>query len=296
MLTSVGFQVGDPANSVAVIGGWASVSIPASRTINADGSITTSGAYVQVSRLGNPLVNEVLVGVGRKDRWNSVGPDKEVFFQGDATTPGELFPILATYLNVLFGINVPPGPRGDIELALFRGIGPGNSFGVPITTHPGEVYADELRLNTAVQPTPFSSASRLGYLGGDVAGFPNGRRPCDDVVDIELRVVAGVLQGGAFGGPPNNLLGDGVDFPERGCRYFFPFMWSPTSGFAAFHAGPAQAQPGPGHFLRSAQVKAIRDSNAKGFPEGISDEEFAERVRVARDHDDLMKIQPANVK
>ena len=283
-LTSVGFQVGDPANSVAVIGGWASVSIPATRTINADSTITTSSNYVQVSRLGNPLVNEVLVGVGRKDRWNSVGPANEVFFQGDASTPGELFPILATYMNVLFGVNVPPGPRSDIELALFRGIGPGNPFGVPINTHPGEVYADELRLNTAVAPTPFSSASRLGYLGGDVAGFPNGRRPCDDVVDIELRVVAGVLQGGAYGGAPNNQLGDGVDFPERGCRYFFPFMWAPTSGFAALHAGPAQATHAP-------QVRAIRDPNVKGFPEGISDEEFAERVRIARDRDDLARIQ-----
>ena len=145
-------------------------------------------------------------------------------------------------MNVLFGINVPPGPRSDIELALFRGIGHPETPSASRSTHPGEVYADELRLNTAVTPTPFSSASRLGYLGGDVAGFPNGRRPCDDVVDIELRVVAGyVLQGGgAYGGAPNNLLGDGVDFPERGCRYFFPFMWSPTSGFAAFHAGPAQ--------------------------------------------------------
>ena len=285
MLTSVGFQVGDPANSVAVIGGWASVSIPASRTINADGSVSNGGAYQQVSRLGNPLVNEVLVGVGRKDYWNSQGPGSEYQFKGDASNPGELFPILATYMNVLFGINVPPGPRGDIELALFRGIGPGNAFGVPINTHPGEVYADELRLNTAVAPTPFSSANRLGYLGGDVAGFPNGRRPCDDVVDIELRVVAGVLQGGAFGGSPNNLLGDGVDFPERGCRYFFPYMWAPTSGFAAFHAGPAQ----PTH---SPQVRAIRDPNVKGFPEGISDEEFAERVRIARDRDDLARIQP----
>jgi len=289
MLTSVGFQVGDPANSVAVIGGWASVSIPASRTINADGSVSTSGSYVQVSRLGNPLVNEVLVGVGRKDSWNSQGPAGEAQFKGDASTPGELFPILATYMNVLFGINVPPGPRGDIELALFRGIGPGNPFGVPINTHPGEVYADELRLNTAVPATPFTSANRLGYLGGDVAGFPNGRRPCDDVVDIELRVVAGVLQGGAYGGAPNNLLGDGVDFPERGCRYFFPYMWSPTSGFAAFHAGPARATHG-------ASVKAIRDSSPKGFPEGISDEEFAERVRIARDRDDLVKIQPVSLK
>ncbi|HSB62811.1 MAG TPA: DUF4331 domain-containing protein [Thermoanaerobaculia bacterium] len=290
-LTSVGFQVGDPANSAAVIGGWASISIPASRTINANGSVTTSGNYVQVSRLGNPLVNELLVGVGRKDYWNSQGPGSEAQFKGDASNPGELFPILATYMNVLFGINVPPAPRGDIELALFRGLGPAaaSQFGVQINSHPGEVYADELRLNTAVQPTPFSSANRLGYLGGDQAGFPNGRRPCDDVVDIELRVVAGVLQGGAFAGSPNSLLGDGVDFPERGCRYYFPFMWSPTSGFAAFHAGPPQ----PAH---NAQVKAIRDSNAKGFPEGISDEEFAERVRIARDRDDLAKIQPANVK
>jgi len=284
-LTSVGFQVGDAANSVSVIGGWASVSIPASRTINADGSVTSTGAYVQVSRLGNPLVNEVLVGVGRKDYWNSQPPAAEAQFKGDASNPGELFPILATYMNVLFGVNVPPGPRSDIELALFRGIGPGNPFGVPINTHPGEVYADELRLNTAVAPTPFSSASRLGYLGGDVAGFPNGRRLCDDVVDIELRVVAGVLQGGAYGGAPNNQLGDGVDFPERGCRYSFPFMWAPTSGFAAFHAGPAQATHAP-------QVRAIRDPGAKGFPEGISDEEFAERVRIARDRDDLARVQP----
>jgi hypothetical protein len=111
---------------------------------------------------------------------------------------------------------------------------------------------------------------------------------CDDVVDIELRVVAGVLQGGAYGGAPNNLLGDGVDFPERGCRYNFPYMWSPTSGFAALHAGGAQ----PTH---TPQVKAIRDSSVKGFPEGISDEEFAERVRIARDRDDLAKIRPANV-
>jgi hypothetical protein len=289
-LTSVGFQVGDPANSVAVIGGWASISIPASRTINADGSVTTSGNYVQVSRLGNPLVNELLVGVGRKDYWNSQGPGSEAQFKGDASNPGELFPVLATYMNVLFGINVPPGPRGDIELALFRGLGPAaaSQFGVQINSHPGEAYADELRLNTAVAPTPFSSAHRLGYLGGDQAGFPNGRRPCDDVVDIELRVVAGVLVGPPFNGSPNSLLGDGVDFPERGCRYFFPFMWSPTSGFAAFHAGPPQ----PAH---NAQVKAIRDSNAKGFPEGISDEEFAERVRIARDRDDLARIRPANV-
>jgi hypothetical protein len=162
-----------------------------------------------------------------------------------------------------------------------------------VTQRPGEVYSDQLRLNTAVPPTPFASASRLGYLGGDVAGFPNGRRMCDDVVDIELRVVAGVIVGllppAAGGDPkyaaaPNSQLGDGVDFPQRGCRYFFPYMWSPTSAFAALHAGPASATHTP-------QVRAIKDAKAKGFPEGISDEEFAERVRIARDRDDLARIQ-----
>ncbi len=298
MLTSVGFQVGDPNNSVSIIGGWASVSIPSTRTLNADGTVTNGATYQQVSRLGNPLVNEVLVGVGRKDRWNSVGPDKESFFQGDATTPGELYPILATYMNVLFGIPVPPGPRGDLQLALFQGLpkSVADLLGVAPTQRPGEVYSDQLRLNTAVAPTPFAAASRLGYLGGDGAGFPNGRRPCDDVVDIELRAVAGVIVGllppSAGGNPiyaasPNKDLGDGVDFPQRGCRYFFPFMWSPTSGFAAFHAGaPAPLKPA------TPSVRAIRDASVKGFPEGVSDEEFQERVRVARDRDDLARIQP----
>ncbi|MEO8056567.1 MAG: DUF4331 domain-containing protein [Acidobacteriota bacterium] len=297
MLTSAGIQVNDAANPVAILGAWSTVSIPASRTINADGSVTTSGSYQQVSRLGNPLVNEVLVGVGRKDRWNAGTPATESAFKGtaDGTDPGELYPILATYMNVLFGIQVPPGPRGDIELALFRGL-PGSVaslFGVGATQRPGEVYSDQLRLNTAVAPTPFATASRLGYLGGDPAGFPNGRRMCDDVVDIELRVVAGIIVGllppSAGGDPtyaqaPNSQLGDGVDFPQRGCRYFFPYMWSPTSGFAALHAGA----PAPTH---TPQVRALKDAKIKGFPEGISDEDYAERVRISRDRDDLARIQ-----
>jgi hypothetical protein len=299
LLTSVGFQVGDPNNSVAILGAWSTVSVPASRTINADGSVTTSGAYQQVSRLGNPLVNEVLVGVGNKDKWNATAPTGEAAFKGtaDGTDPGELYPILATYMNVLFGITVPPGPRVDLQLALFQGI-PGNVAaglgGVPITQRPGEVYSDQLRLNTATPPTAFASASRLGYLGGDVAGFPNGRRPCDDVVDIELRVVAGVVLGllpPSLGGDPkynvapNNQLGDGVDAPQRGCRYFFPYMWAPTSGFAALHAGPAAPTHAP-------QIRTIKNPSLKvGFPEGISDEEFAEQVRIARDREDLARIQ-----
>ena len=295
MLTSTGAQVSDPANAAAILGAWSTVSIPSSRTINADGTVTASGAYQQVSRLGNPLVNEVLVGVGRKDAWNASTPAQEAAFKGDATTPGELYPILATYMNVLFGIPVPPGPRGDLQLALFQGLPASVSglLGVSPTQRPGEVYSDELRLNTAVAPTPFSAASRLGYLGGDPAGFPNGRRMCDDVVDIELRAVAGIIVGllppAAGGNPkyaqaPNSQLGDGVDYPQRGCRYFYPYTWSPTSAFAALHAGPAA----PAH---APQVHAIKDPGVRGFPEGISDEEFAEQIRIARDRDDLARIR-----
>lgn len=295
MLTSTGTQVTDPSNAAAILGAWSTVSIPSSRTIGADGSVTTSGAYRQVSRLGNPLVNEVLVGVGRKDAWNASTPVQEAAFKGDATTPGELYPILATYMNVLFGIPVPPGPRGDLQLALFQGLpaSVAGLLGVSPTQRPGELYADELRLNTAVAPTPFSTASRLGYFGGDPAGFPNGRRMCDDVVDIELRAVAGLIVGvlpaSAGGDPkyaqaPNSQLGDGVDFPERGCRYFFPYTWSPTSAFAALHAGASSPTHAP-------QVRALKEPAAKGFPEGISDEEFAERVRIARDRDDLARIR-----
>ena len=295
MLTSTGTQVTDPTNPAAILGGWSTVSIPSSRMINADGSVTASGSYQQVSRLGNPLVNEVLVGVGRKDAWNASTPAQEAAFKGDAATPGELYPILATYMNVLFGIQVPPGPRGDLQLALFQGL-PGSVatlFGVSPTQRPGEVYSDQLRLNTAVAPTPFASASRLGYFGGDPAGFPNGRRMCDDVVDIELRAVAGIIVGllpaSAGGDPkyaqaPNSQLGDGVDFPQRGCRYTFPYTWAPTSGFTALHAGPAAPTHAP-------QIRAIKDPAVKGFPEGISDEAFAEQVRIARDRDDLARIE-----
>ncbi len=295
MLTSTGAQITDPTNPAAILGAWSTVSIPSSRTIGADGTVTSSGAYQQVSRLGNPLVNEVLVGVGHKDAWNASAPAQEAAFKGDATTPGELYPILGTYMNVLFGIEVPPGPRGDLQLALFQGLpaSVAGLLGVSPTQRPGEVYSDQLRLNTAVAPTPFSAASRLGYFGGDPAGFPNGRRMCDDVVDIELRAVAGLIVGvlptTAGGDPryaqaPNSQLGDGVDYPQRGCRYFFPYTWSPTSAFAALHAGPAE----PTH---TPQIRGIRDGNVKGFPEGISDEEFAERVRIARDREDLARIQ-----
>lgn len=269
-LTSTGTQISDVNNPAAIISAWSAISVPATQTINANGSISSSNSFQQISRLGNPLVNELLIGVGSKDQWNASAPAAEVNFKSS-----QLRPILATYLNVLFGLNVPPNTsdRGDISAALFTGIPA--ALGI-LTTRPNEVYSDQLRLNTAIPVTPFNRASRLGVLGADLAGFPNGRRVCDDVVDIELRVVAGVLYGAAGGangalysGAPNNVLGDGVDAPQRGCRFDFPYMWSPTSGFANLHT----PEVNPTHPAASKP--------ALGFPRGMDDQE-SERIEKAR--------------
>ncbi|MEO6325871.1 MAG: DUF4331 domain-containing protein [Thermoanaerobaculia bacterium] len=264
-LTSTGTQITDVLNPAAIISAWASISAPATETVNANGSVTASGAFQQISRLGNPLVNELLIGVGTKDMWNATPVSAEAQYKSM-----ELRPILATYLNVLFGVVVPPNTsdRADIQAALFTGLPA--ALGI-LTTRPNEVYSDQLRLNTAIPVTPFNQASRMGVLGGDLAGYPNGRRICDDVVDIDLRVVAGVLYGAAGGangalytGSPNKNLGDGVDSPQRGCRYDFPYMWSPTSGFANLHTPDVN----PTHPAGAAAAKAVL-----GFPRGADDQE-----------------------
>jgi hypothetical protein len=121
---------------------------------------------------------------------------------------------------------VPPSPRTDL-LALVQGI-------EGVTMRPGEVISDQLRLNVAISPTPIYAVNRLGVLGGDLAGFPNGRRPYDDTVDIALRVVAGVLVP-EFNVAPNNQLGDGVDGPDVPYIAGFPYLGTPHSGFSHVH-------------------------------------------------------------
>jgi len=218
----------DSADPDAVLGLWSSTSRRTMRVFNGDGTTSESGSFVQVSRLGEPLVNEFLITLGDKDRWNATAP------KDDANFVDEYYrhPGLAAALHALFGVNVPAEPREDIVAALATGI-PG------LNSRPGEKEADEIRLNVAIPPVPIAQANPLGVLGGDLAGFPNGRRPCDDVVDIELRVVAGVLVDG-FNVAPNNELGDGVDTPDPACAPGFPFMRTPYSAFDDPHAGPAR--------------------------------------------------------
>jgi hypothetical protein len=164
----------------------------------ADG--VSSGPWKQVSRLANPLFNEVLVPLGKKDYWNTQHPVHDKQFASHVAHPE-----LASLLPVIYPA-IPPGsapfanlaalvksgkPRADLEAILLTGIPPGIVTG--FTNFTGPVQADMVRLNTSIPPTPKSSPkySTLGLIGGDVAGFPNGRRIEDDVVTIELRAIAG---------------------------------------------------------------------------------------------------------
>lgn len=195
---------GDP-----VIGGWTTASIPHARVINAkpnseNNAESVGGSYTQVSRLGAPLVNELVIGLPDKDRFNGSQPADDGQFLHYVTNP--TLPVL---LNVLFGgaAQVPHTPRNDLVSAFLTGVRGLNQSAT--LTAPGE----ELRLNTSIAPTPPASQNDLGVLGNDLAGFPNGRRPYDDVVDIELRVAEGALCG-AIGN-----CGDQTGDPNHGTPY-----------------------------------------------------------------------------
>ena len=174
------------------IGVWTTASRQKARIYDAEqGAYVNVGPFVQVSRLGNPLVNEVLIPMGQKDLWNSLPPAGDKQFASYITNPA-----LAGLLNTLYpgsfpavdGLAKAGTERTDLEAILLTGI-PSGIISKTFTNYTGPVLADMLRLNTSIPPT--SSPSMLGLLGGDPAGFPNGRRPGDDVVTIELRALAG---------------------------------------------------------------------------------------------------------
>ena len=168
--------------------------------------------WVQVSRLGNPLINEVVIPTKLKDRWNRLSPDSDAQFEQYYREP-----ILAKVINQLYGLGVPETNRDDLVAVLLTGV-PGLNF-------TGSKLADMLRVNLSIAPT--ATPNRLGVLGGDTAGFPNGRRLEDDVVDIAERAVAGKLKGH----PAGDLLGDGVDGNDVTRLGSFPYENDPPSGF-----------------------------------------------------------------
>ena len=179
----------DVMSAKSVLGIWGAASRRKMRVVDtANDEKAESGPWVQVSRLGNPLFNEVLVPLGKKDRWNASQPVNDKDYADGVAHPelGKLLPVL--YPKVFPNLAALSAPRADLEAILLTGLPAGIVSGFQNNT--GKVLADMLRLNVAVPPS--ADPNPLGLIGGDAAGFPNGRRVADDVVTIELRAIAGV--------------------------------------------------------------------------------------------------------
>jgi len=200
----------------AIIGVWSTSSRFATRTLTPGGQ-THSGPLVQVSRLGNPLVNEAVIDLARKDAFNGLEPT------GDAAALDRVTdPEVPKLLKLIFNVDSPPAPRSDLVTIFLTGI--------PGLNQPANVRASEqLRLNMAIPPS--SSPHPMGVLAGDLAGFPNGRRVGDDVLDIVLQAAAGATPlTPAYNRSPNNTLGDGVSRNDVPYLTQFPYLGVPHAG------------------------------------------------------------------
>ncbi|HEV2781612.1 MAG TPA: DUF4331 domain-containing protein [Actinophytocola sp.] len=236
-LTRDGYTGGDVDDPRATIGVWTSASRQRVRMYDTvDKGKWTSGPFWQVSRLAMPLFNEVIVPMGRKDFWNAQPPHKDSQFAQFVAKPevANLLPVLfpGVFPN-LDALNKSGKPRADLLAILLTGIPSGLIPGFQNFT--GKTQADLMRLNTAIKPS--DKPSILGLLGGDLAGFPNGRRVFDDVVAIELRAVAGAtyaLVDNTF--TPDaaaSQVDDGVTPDDLDMPYLdrFPYLGVPHSGF-----------------------------------------------------------------
>jgi hypothetical protein len=220
-----------------VIGVWTTASRQRARVHDAEGGHFHSGPFTQVSRLANPLVNEVIIPLGKKDFWNTQQPAHDKQFAGYFAHPEVAALLPALYPGVfphLAALNAAGTPRADIEAILLTGIPEGIIPG--FTNFTGPVQADLLRLNTSIPPA--ARPSIFGLLGGDPAGFPNGRRVFDDVVSIELRALAGVtvpLVDKSF--TPDAAAGqltDGLTPADLGTPFLgvFPYLGVPFDGYS----------------------------------------------------------------
>lgn len=195
-------------NRTNVIGGWTTAFLP------------RGGVMTQVSRLANPLVNEVVIGVPEKDKFNASEPRDDAQFARYVTNP-----VLPEILQALFPVVAPNTfPRTDLVSVFLTGI-PGLNQAANFST-PAEL----MRLNVGIFPKTAVNQSRLGVLGGDTAGFPNGRRPGDDVVDIELRVLMGVLLSEAEAPSGQLPFTDGAITDATRFRNTFPYLNTPIPG------------------------------------------------------------------
>jgi len=255
MFTKSGSSPTDPLNKDSVVGIWASASRRKATILPGDGDDDDNGQFdedaspgiqtgpfTQVSRLGMPLINEVIIPLGKKDVWNTANPRFDSQFLQYYQTPElqRLLPIL--YPGVFPKLAGYGKPRADLVAILLTGIPSGIVPGFQNFT--GTTQADYLRINMAIPPNT-NNPNRLGLIAGDAAGFPNGRRVGDDVIDIEVRAIAGVTlplvdpsftPDGAAG-----LVGDGVDSnpvqPPNTSPFLstFPYLPHPTPGYEHSH-------------------------------------------------------------
>jgi hypothetical protein len=225
MLTSTGTKVA-ATSTAATIGAWGTTSRPRITVRRSPLPSQGSGGYAQVQRMGNPLINELIIGTGYKDTWSMSAPVNDSQFASF-----DLDPLLARVLNAIYGIAIPTPPRTDLL--------PLVTYAPPIAAPgtPAGPIADLLRLNTGVAPTPMPSRRRLGLLAGDAAGFPNGRRVSDDVTDIAARAVAGILAGPQYNYP----IGDGVNTNDVPYQETFPYVAWAQSGRNRRHIDPGEA-------------------------------------------------------
>ena len=239
-LTRNGINPTDVMAASSVIGVYSTASRQKSKTWdNQRGTWHLNGPFQAVSRLGNPLFNEVIVPMSQKDRWNSLPPTSDNQFARYVTKPelAGLLPVL--YPGVFPNLAAYTKPRADLAAILLTGIPSGVVAG--FQNYTGPVQADLLRLNLAVPPS--SSPSTYGILGGDLAGFPNGRRLTDDVVAIELRAVAGAtipLVDPSF--TPDgaaSLLKDGTSNTNSALLSAFPYLGTPAGGYQSKPGTPA---------------------------------------------------------
>lgn len=226
-LTSDG-QAPAADGSNGIIGVWADNERRSTRVLNGAGGMDQSGDWVHVSRLGQPLVNELVAPLGAKDLFNSSVPANDAQFLPAVTDPE-----VPKLLKLLYNVDSPPAPRNDLVTVFLTGI--------PGLNQPANVTASEmLRLNMGIMPSAApGQGNRLGILANDTAGFPNGRRLEDDVTDIALRVMAGATPfTPEFNRAPNNTLSDGVDRSAQAFNQSFPYVSAPYLGFDHTHHSP----------------------------------------------------------
>ncbi|MER6379719.1 DUF4331 domain-containing protein [Streptomyces sp. NPDC001250] len=202
------------------------------------------GSYTQVSRLGNPLVNEVVNPQRDKDKFNASQPAYDAQFLKNVTNPE-----LPKLIEQIYKIKAPSEPRNDLVDVFLKGV---KGLNQPPYVRPSE----ELRLNTSIKPS--MHPKRLGVLDGDNAGFPNGRRLTDDVVDEALQVMEGSLVG------MKNNLGDGVDKNDQNFEKYFPYVAEPTSG----SRGPLAKGTAAGTDVRSQLGDALQPAGSSADGSG----------------------------